>query len=111
MTNTETQTKTATARKSAPVKEAPAAKPASEKAATANAAAAPASAKLRWSVEAEHQGGKTQSARLGVRLYEIKKTDEGYRATVTVENGKPETLSDTTFAKAYGACVQHGRAQ
>jgi hypothetical protein len=56
-------------------------------------------------------GGKTQAARQGVRTYRIDKTETGYTATVTVDGSKSETLSETTFAKGYKACVEHARAQ
>jgi hypothetical protein len=63
-----------------------------------------------WRWRWRQKGGKDQSARLGVRLYEIKKTADGYRATVTVDDGNAAVLSETSFAKGYAACIAHAKA-
>ena len=121
MTRTETKTPAkTTARKVAPAKKAPA-KAAPEKAAAkeapakaapaAKAPTAPAACKLRWVVEGDRnaKGGKAQSARVGDRTYAIKNSGDAWVATVTVDGGEAEVLSETTFAKAYGACIAHNR--
>lgn len=47
---------------------------------------------------------------MGDRVYAIRKDGDAYVATVTIDGGTPEVLSDTTFARAYGACVAANRA-
>ncbi|WP_235683347.1 hypothetical protein [Mycolicibacterium fluoranthenivorans] len=119
MTTTETQTVAETAdapknlrvtRREAAAKKAPA-KAATTTAPAAEAPAMKAPAKLRWSVDAERKGGKDQTGTAADRTYSVKQREDGtYLATVAVDDGTPETLSETTFAKAYAACVAHNRA-
>ena len=95
----------ATAAKTAPVVAAPVA-------AEAPKTAAHAGAKLRWQVETDHGDGKTQSSTTGDRRYEIARQADGtYTATVTVGGREPETLSTTTFARAYNSAVAHNKGQ
>jgi Tfp pilus assembly protein FimV len=122
MTSTETKTETTTApanlratrkeaaAKKAPAKAAPAKTTAPAAEAPAKKAAAPGGPKLRWLVETDHGNGKTQTARVGDRLYEIRKDGDTYTATVTVDGGTAEVLSETTFAKGYAAVVAAHRA-
>jgi hypothetical protein len=115
-TETETETQTASAnlratRKEAAAKKAPAKATTKGKPAEKAAETKTAGAKLRWLIETDHGNGKTQTARVGDRVYEIKKTGEKtYTATVTVDGGAAEVLSETTFAKAYAACVAAHRS-
>lgn len=56
------------------------------------------------------QGGKDQTGRAADRVYTVKQREDGtYSATVAVDDGTPEVLSETTFAKGYAACVTHNR--
>jgi hypothetical protein len=99
----------ATAKKAAPAKATKAA-PAKRTPATPAAKAAPATANLRWQYTKETKLTEGQSAVAGDRSYAVKPAADGtWKGTVTVDDGKPEVLSDTTFAKAYAACVQHNR--
>ena len=106
---TETQTKTPVAAKKAPPKKAPAKAPAKK---AAPKATTPADRKLRWTLAEAKVDGKPvpQTASVDGHDYAIKKAGEGWKATHTY-GGKTETLSDTTFAKAYGAIVTHNRAR
>lgn len=99
---------TATNAKKAPAKKAPTKAPATE---------APAAArKLRWVMEEEGRKGKepwpSSSASVDGYVYRISRGDveKQWIATVTHE-GVTETLSDSSFGKAYGACLAHHRAR
>jgi hypothetical protein len=108
MTTTTTRTRKATtpAKKAAPAKATKAAPKA-----PAKAAPTPAERKLRWIVDGDRaQAGKTvgQSATVDGHEYKIEKAGDAWVATHTLGR-KKTVLSDTTYARAYAACVQHNR--
>lgn len=121
MSETQTQTKTATTRKSkAPAQPTPekatAAKTAPAKAAPAKkaapAATAPAARKLRWVVaegqERSQAGGKNQTAESEGHGYAIERAGEQWRTSHTYE-GKTGVLVEGKFAACYRAAVEHNR--
>lgn len=81
------------------------------KAAPAKATEKPAARKLRWIVDGDRSlAGKTvgQSATADGHEYKIEKAGDVWVATHTLGR-KKTVLSDTTYARAYAACVQHNR--
>jgi hypothetical protein len=98
MTSTETKTPAKTTARKAAAKKAPAKK------------AAPTRTAMRWLIEKVYENGKDQTARVGDRVYAIKKAGDGWKATVTVDGGKAETLAEGGFGKAYGACTAHNKS-
>jgi hypothetical protein len=100
-----------TTRKTAPAK---ATKAAPAKAPVKKAAPTAKVPGLRWTVEGpdRSQAGKTvgQTASVDGHTYTIEKAGDAWVATHTLGR-KKTVLSNTTFAKAYAACVAHNRAR
>jgi hypothetical protein len=67
-----------------------------------------AAPKLKWTVLAEHEKGKEQTATAGDREYAITCAGDAWQASVTV--GKKTVLVESgTFGNCYTACVNDNR--